>query len=212
MSGIFLCERQEEGGGYMWTKQIFGMDLIYFIECFIIYSFIGWVVESIYMSICNKKWTNRGFSFGPFCPIYGFGAIIGSVVMNPFSESFIKLYIVGAVLATIFEYLVGMLMFRVFDEVWWDYNEKPFNYRGMVCLESTLAWGFYAIVIVRYLNYYILMFVNNIPIKVGIIVCRVVLICYAIDFIYHCLKALGIDKSKQKERIVEVYRSIRTRF
>ena len=57
----------------MWTKEMFGTDVYHLIAAFIVYSMLGWLVESIYMSFCNKKLTNRGFAKGPFCPIYGFG-------------------------------------------------------------------------------------------------------------------------------------------
>ncbi|MDE5748781.1 MAG: putative ABC transporter permease, partial [Acetatifactor sp.] len=55
----------------MWTKEMFGTDFYHLIAAFIVYSMLGWLVESIYMSFCNKKLTNRGFAKGPFCPIYG---------------------------------------------------------------------------------------------------------------------------------------------
>ena len=61
----------------MWTKEMFGTDVYHLTAAFIVYSMLGWLVESIYMSFCNKKLTNRGFAKGPFCPIYGFGAVIG---------------------------------------------------------------------------------------------------------------------------------------
>ena len=59
----------------MWTHAVYGTDLYHFIQWFILYSFMGWVVESIYMSFCNRKLTNRGFAFSPFCPIYAVGAL-----------------------------------------------------------------------------------------------------------------------------------------
>ena len=63
----------------MWDIQLFGMDLYHLVAAFVLYSMIGWLVESIYMSICEKKITNRGFARGPFCPIYGVGAL-GAVI------------------------------------------------------------------------------------------------------------------------------------
>ena len=76
---------------------------------------------------------------GPFCPIYGVGAVVGYLVLHPFANNLVALYFVGAVLATVFEYLVAKLMLRLFGEVWWDYHDKPCNYKGIVCLESTIA-------------------------------------------------------------------------
>ncbi|MCR5503204.1 MAG: putative ABC transporter permease [Lachnospiraceae bacterium] len=136
----------------MWTKELFGTDVYHLVGAFIIYSMLGWLVESIYMSICNKKITNRGFGRGPFCPIYGFGAVFGYLILRPLTGQYVKLYFAGAILATVFEFLVGKLMIRVLGSLWWDYNDKPLNYKGIICLESTLAWGCYALIVFGFLN------------------------------------------------------------
>ena len=152
----------------MWTREMFGTDVYHLIAAFIIYSVMGWLVESIYMSFCNKKLTNRGFGRGPFCPIYGFGAVIGYLVLRPLSGNPLQLYFAGAFLATLFEFLVGKLMLKLFGEVWWDYNEKPCNYKGIICLESTIAWGFYAIIIVTFLHKRVLGLVDRYDMRMGI--------------------------------------------
>ena len=89
----------------MWTRELFGSDVYHLIAAFIISSVLGWFVESAYMSFCNHRLTNRGFAKGPFCPIYGFGAVIGYLVLNPLSGHYVTLYLTGAFLATTFEYL-----------------------------------------------------------------------------------------------------------
>ena len=151
--------KTKEGIVNMWTREFLGTDVYHLVSAFIIYSVLGWVVESIYMSFCNRKLTNRGFGRGPFCPIYGFGGVVGYLILHPLSSNLVALYFAGAVLATTFEYLVGRLMLKLFGEVWWDYNEKPCNYQGIICLESTIAWGFYAIIIITFLHSKILGFV-----------------------------------------------------
>ena len=123
----------------MWAKEIMGFELYYLVGAFVIYSMLGWLVESIYMSFCNKKITNRGFAKGPFCPIYGFGAVLGYLILSPLRDNVVQLYLAGAFLATAFEYLVGIAMIHFLGELWWDYNKKPFNYKGIICLESTIA-------------------------------------------------------------------------
>ena len=97
----------------MWTREIFGTDVYHLVSAFIIYSMLGWLVESIYMSFCNKKLTNRGFAKSPFCPIYGFGAVIGYLVLCPLQKNLFQLYLTGAVMATVFEFLVGKLMLSI---------------------------------------------------------------------------------------------------
>ena len=145
----------------MLSYQILGTDNYHIITSFTIYSILGWIVESIYMSFCNKKLTNRGFAKGPFCPIYGFGAVIGYFILSPFSYSHLIVYFLGAFLATLFEFFVGKLMIYFLGDLWWDYNEKPFNYKGIICLESTIAWGFYALFIVYFLNNMIFSIINK---------------------------------------------------
>ena len=112
---------------------------------FFAYSIMGWLVESIYMSFCNRRITNRGFIHGPICPIYGIGGIGVHMALRGLSYNYLILYIAGAILATSFEYITARLMIRVFGFVWWDYSNKPFNFRNIICLESTLAWGVYTV-------------------------------------------------------------------
>ena len=187
-------------------------DVYHILFCFVTYSMVGWLVESIYMSICNKKLTNRGFGFGPFCPIYGFGATVCYYLFLPFSHSKVLIYLIGAVMATIFEYLVGILMIKMFGELWWDYNDKPFNYKGILCLESTLAWGAYAIIVVYFLHETVLGWADKVGMQYGKIFCMVALTLYAIDFTYHLLKALGVNVKKYRENVVAKYRQFRERF
>lgn len=203
----------------MWTSEVLKMDIFRLVQCFILYSMLGWLVESIYMSICNHKITNRGFSLTPFCPIYGFGAILGYYILVPLSQNVIALYLCGAIIATIFEFFVGVLMQRVLGEVWWDYTDKPFNYKGLICLESTLAWGVYAVVIVDFLHVFTLRLVDRIPYEIGTFVCVFVLIIYAFDFLYHFFEALGVSvkdfrkyTTNCRERIYERYQDFRTKW
>ena len=152
---------------WLYKYNVAGYDLYHLIACFFLFSIIGWMVESVYMSFCNKKLTNRGFMSGPFCPIYGVGATLGYIILHPLAKNVIMLYIVGAALATLFEFLVARLMIKLFGEVWWDYNEKFCNYKGVVCLESTLAWGFYAVIIITFLFEKVMSFVDRWPFEWG---------------------------------------------
>ncbi|MBR6397039.1 MAG: putative ABC transporter permease [Lachnospiraceae bacterium] len=186
----------------MWERTILGTDIYHLIACFHIYSMLGWLVESIYMSFCEKRLVNRGFGKGPFCPIYGFGAVIGNMVLSPLASNYIALYLVGAVLATTFEFLVAMLMKKLLGSFWWDYNEKPFNYKGMICLESTVAWGFYAIIVVGFLNDAIISFVDRFDRAIGVYVLVIILAAYTFDFIVAFAKAKGVTTEDIKRMIV----------
>lgn len=196
----------------MWTKEILGTDVYHLVAAFIIYSMMGWLVESIYMSLCNKKMTNRGFGRGPFCPIYGFGGVMGYLILHPLCQNVVALYMAGAVLATVFEYLVGRLMLKLLGEVWWDYNNKPCNYQGIICLESTIAWGFYAIIIIMFLHSRILGLIDRYDIIWGIRACKFILFVVTIDYLFKLMKVFNISVKEQKDRLVDVYQSFKTRW
>lgn len=196
----------------MWTKEILGTDIYHIIASFMIYSMIGWLIESIYMSICNKKITNRGFAKGPFCPIYGFGGVLGYLILHPLEGKYIELYLAGALIATLFEFLVGKLMLALFGELWWDYNEKPFNYKGIICLESTIAWGFYAVIIIMFLNGKIMGFIDRYSYEFGIKVCAILFVLAALDFSVQLFHALHWNIEKYYDIIKERYESFRARW
>ncbi len=196
----------------MWVKALFGTDMYHIIASFLIYSMLGWLVESVYMSICNRKLTNRGFAKGPFCPIYGFGGVLGYLILHPLEGRYIELYIAGALAATLFEFLVGKLMLALFGEVWWDYNEKPFNYKGIVCLESTIAWGFYAVFIIMFLNGKIMGFIDRYSYEMGVKVCWVLVILASLDTLYHLFRALHWNVEKYCDKIKEKYEMFRARW
>lgn len=187
----------------MWTFSVMGTDLYHLVAAFVIYSILGWLVESIYMSFCNKKLTNRGFGKGPFCPIYGFGAVFGYLILSPLQGQYIKLYFAGAILATVFEYIVGCGMIRLLGQLWWDYNEKPFNYKGIICLESTVAWGFYAIGIVQILNKQVNLFIDRFDVNTGLHLVQAVLVIVAIDYFFQLIRVFHIDLREKRNNLKE---------
>lgn len=196
----------------MWTIKLLGTDVYHLVAAFVIYSMLGWLVESIYMSLCNKKITNRGFAKSPFCPIYGFGAVIGYLVLSPFQGNGVLLYFIGAISATIFEFIVGNLMIKVLGELWWDYNEKPLNYKGIICLESTIAWGFYALGIVYFLHNKVYQAINLVNPGIGVLVISIILFIVFIDYVIQLLKAFKVDVSKPKEAIIKRYKGFKARW
>lgn len=187
----------------MWTKELLGTDVYHLIAAFVLYSMLGWLVESIYMSFCNHKITNRGFGKGPFCPIYGFGAVAGYLILSPLKGHYVTLYIVGAVLATVFEFIVGKGMIKFLGDLWWDYNDKPLNYKGIICLESTIAWGFYAIGIIQFVNTGIYWIIDRVNYDMGIRLISVALVLVTIDYTIQLIRVFDIDVREKKDRFIE---------
>lgn len=189
-----------------WNRIIFGIDGYEVVMWFLTYSMMGWLVESIYMSFCNHKITNRGFAKGPFCPIYGFGALTVFFILRPYSDNSILLFFLGSFLATTLEFLTALVMKRIFGEIWWDYHEKPFNYRGIICLESSIAWGFYTLFLFMFLQNIVAAFVAMIPVHAGRAIGNLILIGYIMDFsatIYRQKKE-NLRESMDEEQIQQI--------
>lgn len=119
---------------------------------FFLYCFLGWVWESCYVSVCRRQWVNRGFLHGPLLPIYGSGAILILFVTLPAEENLWLVWLLGMIAATALEYVTGDVMERLFKVRYWDYSKKRFNLNGHICLSSSIAWGFFSVLLVRFLH------------------------------------------------------------
>ncbi len=117
---------------------------------FYFYCVFGWCFESTYMSICNKKLTNRGFMRGPYLPIYGAGGVMMMLISIP-SRNIFYLFFAGAISATILEFVTGMLMEAIFKVRYWDYSDKKWNYKGIICPFSTVTWGVLTVIFMHFL-------------------------------------------------------------
>lgn len=128
----------------------------YFV-CFIIYSFLGWIYETIYCTLHEKTWENRGFLYGPCIPLYGVGAILAQFLFVdlPFeklnSPSYITIFIGCALGSFILEYSTSYVLEKRFHARWWDYSEFPLNINGRVCIIFTLCFGVAGIIVTQYI-------------------------------------------------------------
>lgn len=173
------------------------MDLYQVVLWFFIYSFLGWAMECVVIRKQNGYWENRGFANLPFCVIYGFALFIAFHIFDPIRDNYFALYFAGAIGATAFEYLTGVLMNHLFGEIWWDYNNKKFNYKGVVCLESTIAWGFVAVFVFGFLNRQIENFVLSLNHNLVMVLSLVLAASYVVDF------ALNFKHSYQSNKVSE---------
>lgn len=161
------------------------MTIYHMINWFFAFSFLGYLLECIVLSYEYKKPVlNRGFVHGPFCIIYGFGAIGAYEILQPAADHMVGLYVASLVMATSMELITAHLMIRLFGEFWWDYSKKPWNYKGMICLESSLAWGFMGIFFFRFLDGFVHHMVGFIPSTLEKYVAVSLLVFYLLDFTY----------------------------
>lgn len=183
--------------------------LIQWLFFFYFYCFFGWVFESTYVSVKSRKFVNRGFMRGPFLPIYGSGAIMMLVVSMPFQDNLILTYLAGCVGATVLEFVTGTVMEALFKVRYWDYSNQKFNYKGHICLGSTLAWGFLTIFMTDFLHRGVEKLVFSIPDLIITILTIALTIVILVDFTLSFKAALdlrdvliGLDKAKaEMERI-----------
>lgn len=119
---------------------------------FFFYCFCGWVWESCYVSVCQRRWVNRGFLHGPLLPIYGSGAILILLATIPVAEDLRLVWFFGMLAATVLEYVTGDVMERIFKVRYWDYSNQKCNLNGHICLTSSIAWGFFSILLVRFIH------------------------------------------------------------
>ena len=174
------------------------------VSMFFVYSFLGWCMESAYITFLNKKWTNRGIMVAPLCPIYGFGEFIGYKLILLLPKNYILIFVVGTVFATFFEYLVAKFLIWKTGYLWWDYTKRPFNYKGILCLESTLAWGVIAVVEVAFLHEGIYNLLSMVPTYILALI-NTGLIIYVIgDLIYSVRKFKKEGLQVEENNILKV--------
>lgn len=107
---------------------------------FLLYSILGWIYETIYCSIKDLKWDNRGMLIGPYCPIYGVGAVLDVLLCSRLPNAW-SVFFACMIGSAILEYITSYATERMFHAVWWDYSRLPFNLNGRICLSCSLGFG-----------------------------------------------------------------------
>lgn len=193
---------------------------------FIIYSFIGWVIEVLQSFLKNKKFINRGFLIGPICPIYGNGALLITILLSKYQTSPLALFVLALFICAALEYFTSYLMEKLFDARWWDYHHFKYNINGRICLETMIPFGLLGIVVIYITN----PLINKLFIYLGSLVDTlsiILLIIYIIDniisfqiinnFKKKAVKFLSQDNTEEvnkkvKERLEEITKLINTRL
>jgi uncharacterized membrane protein len=108
---------------------------------FFFYSLFGWLYESLLCSIFGEgRFINRGFLLGPYCPIYGTGAVLCWLVLRNSTNVF-RVFVIAAVLCCVVEYITSFCMEKIFHAKWWDYSNMPFQLHGRICLYGATIFG-----------------------------------------------------------------------
>ena len=182
---------------------------------FLIYSFFGWVIEAMVGSIKNRRFTNRGFSTGPFCPVYGIAAVIMQITLSDLTDDPVFLLIGCGVEATVIEWYTGKLLELLNRRKWWDYSNKKWNFDGYICLEYTFLWAVLGAATVRYGNTFFLFLYEFLPDPVPAVIVWVftafLMIDSAVSFaaVFHLCRTKNSRQKIHGKFITYVYRAAR---
>ncbi len=128
---------------------------------FIMFSFVGWISEVLYVGIFHEhKFVNRGFLYGPICPVYGFGGVVILLLPPSLYHTWVPLFFASMILCTAVEYLVSWIMEKMFHARWWDYSHYKFNLNGRICLLNSVLFGFMGLGVIHFVYPYMLAFLN----------------------------------------------------
>lgn len=122
------------------------------IVLFFTYSVVGWLWETFYCSIKDHHFAYRGFLFGPYCPVYGFAVTTILITTQPVQHNLLLLFIVGFIVASIFEYVASWLLEKLFHMKLWDYSHLKGNIQGRVAPEISLFWGIGVVLLVKFIQ------------------------------------------------------------
>lgn len=179
---------------------------------FILYSFIGWLMEEILTFIDTKKFVNRGFLIGPICPIYGYGCLLIIILLRRYINDPIALFVMAVVLCSLLEYFTSYFMEKFFKARWWDYSQKKFNINGRICLDNMIAFGALGVIVIYVVNPFlmnIISYFNNIALY---IVSGILLVVYLVDNIISFKVISGfssVAKTVKKDSTEEITKKVR---
>lgn len=176
---------------------------------FYIYCFFGWIFESTYVSLKERRFVNRGFLRLPLLPLYGTGAVMMLWVSLPVKNNLFLVYISGVIAATVLEYITGSTMERLFKMKYWDYSNQPFNIRGYICLSSSIAWGFLTIFMTEIVHKPIEEFVLHLNPVLEFALIGVISAAFAADTVQSVREALDLGRAleamtKMKAELEEI--------
>lgn len=170
----------------------------YFLS-FIFYSFLGWGMEVILTYSRSKKYVNRGFLLGPYCPIYGFGCFLIVFLLKKYTDNVLVLFILAMVICLSLEYLTSLMMELIFKARWWDYSNRKYNINGRICLEYGLFFGIAGSLIMYVVHPFIFGGISKLSDSLLLIVGITVLVLFLIDFIVSFVVVSNINKFEFKK-------------
>ena len=165
-------------------KGIFGYSFWQILEYFIVYSILGYVIETLYGLLTKGVIESRqSMLYGPFCCIYGLGAICLLCIPKSAKKNNWTLFIAGFIIGSVVEYIVSWVGEVIFNIKWWDYSNFPLNINGRVCVYFSIFWGILTICLNKVINPTVDKVLGKVPIKILHVLTVIIMVFMAFDFI-----------------------------
>lgn len=166
---------------------------------FILFSFIGWISEVIYVGVTSAhKFVNRGFLHGPLCPVYGFGGVVILMLPPSLYATWIPLFFASMILCTIVEYFVSWLMEKLFHTRWWDYSHYKIQLNGRICLLNSIFFGFLGVVVIHFVYPFMIDLLNSLGQKVINVSGVIILSVLSVDIFFTVRKLVDFANVMKK--------------
>ena len=161
---------------------------------FFLYAFLGWCSEVVFAAVKTGKFVNRGFLFGPICPIYGLGVALVLWLLTPLEGNLLVLYFGSVVITSALEFAMGWISERLLHQRLWDYSNMPFNLCGHICLAFSLVWGFACLLVVRVFHPVLMGLVALIPHTLGWVLLGLFTALFLTDLVLTMIAALKLPR------------------
>lgn len=186
---------------------------IYFL-LFLTYAFLGWCMEVTCKLIQFKRFINRGFLVGPYCPIYGWGALAITLLLQRYTNDIIVLFVMAVIVCSFIEYFTSYFMEKKYHARWWDYSNKKFNINGRICLDTMIPFGILGLFIMYVSNPFFIDIYNNIPDIWLHIIAGILFTLYIIDNIVssRIISSIHVEEEKIADNTEEITNEIATKI
>lgn len=188
---------------------------VYFL-LFMAYSFAGWCIEVTCVSFENKRFMNRGFLLGPYCPVYGSGAILITLLLKNFTNNPILLFVMAVLICAVLEYATSFFMEKLFHLRWWDYSKRKWNINGRICIGTMIPFGILGITMMYFTNPFLLDKINLLNENTLSVLFYTLLAIFIIDLIISIITIIGIkqttaivSKENRQDNTEEITKKVR---
>lgn len=182
-----------------------------YIILFFAFSFLGWLMEVMMVIFKEHKIVNRGFLIGPCCPIYGFGGLIMTLLLQNIKNNPILLFLLSLLICSVLEYETSYVMEKLFHARWWDYSNRKFNINGRICLTNMIAFGLLGCLIIYILDPIYFEKIKYLSTQILNIICIILLALFLIDSIFSIkiIKNIKLIKKNMKDNTEEITRRVK---